>query len=80
MLSVRGAKIDCVGKVNLSGEVVEYVEDAGWGTDDYQVDAESLKERSGECVADDEFDSLCKINTETNSRAFDSKEREELNA
>ena len=39
-----------------------------------------LKERSGECVADDEFDSLCKINTETNSRALDSKEREELNA
>ena len=78
MLSVRGAGSDVVGRVPLSSDVVDYVEEAEWGTDDYQDDAESLKERSGECVADDEFDSLCKINTETNSRSLDSKEREEL--
>ena len=80
MLSVRGGNSDCVGKVNMSGDVVDYVEEAGWGTDDYQDDAESLKERSRECIAYDDFDSLCKINTETNSRTIDSKEREELNA
>ena len=50
------------------------------GTDDYQVDAERLKERSEEFVTNDEFDFFCKINTETNSRALDSKEKEELNA
>ena len=63
----------------MSGDVVDYVEEAGWGTDDYQDDAESLKERSGECIAYDDFDSLCKINTETNSRALD-RDSEELNA
>ena len=80
MLSVRGAKSDCVGKVNLSGEVVEYVEEAGWGSDIYQDDAERLRERSADCVAEVDFDSLCKINRETNSRAIDSKESEGLNA
>ena len=80
MLSGKGEVSDVVGLVPLKSDVIDYVEEAEWGTDDYQVDAESLKERSGECVADDEFDSLCKINTETNSRALDSKEREELNA
>ena len=68
MLSVRGAGSDAVGRVPLRSDVVDYVEEARWGTDVYQDDAESSKERSGECVADDEFDSLCKINTETNSR------------
>ena len=80
MLSGKGVGSDVVGGVPLSSAVVDYVEEAGWGTDGYQEDAERLKERPGECVADDEFDSLCKINTETNSRALDSKEREELNA
>jgi len=80
MLSVRGGNSDCVGKVNMSGDVVDYVEEAGWGTDDYQDDAESLKERSRECIAYDDFDSLCKINTETNSRAIDNKESKQLNA
>ena len=55
MLSVRGAGSDAVGRVPLSSDVVE---ETGWGTDDYQEDAERLKERSGECVADNEFDSL----------------------
>ena len=55
MLSVRGAGSDAVGHVPSSSDVVDYVEEAGWGTDDYQDEAESLKERSGECVADDEF-------------------------
>ena len=80
MLSVRGAGSDVVGLVPLKSDVIDYVEETEWGTDDYQVDAERLKERSGECVVEDEFDSLCKMNTETNSRALDSKEREELNA
>ena len=80
MLSVKGAGSDTVGHVNLSGKVVDYVEEAGWGTDVYQDDAESLTERSGECVAENDFDVLCKINTEINSRAIDSKESEELNA
>ena len=40
MLSVRGAKSDAVGDLNLSGDVVE---EAGWGTDVYQDDAERLK-------------------------------------
>ena len=80
MSSGKGVGSDVVGLVPLRSDVIEYVEETEWGTDDYQVDAESLKERSGEYVADDEFDSLCKINTETNSRALDSKEREELNA
>ena len=71
---------DVVGLVPLRSDVIDYVAETEWGTDDYQVDSERLKERSGEFVADDEFDSLCKINTETNSRALDSKEREELNA
>jgi len=66
MLGVRGARSHAVGQVNLSGDVVDYVEEAGWGTDVYQDDAESLKERSGECDAEDDFDVLCKINTETN--------------
>ena len=80
MLSVRGAGSDAVGRVPLRSDVVDYVEEARWGTDVYQDDAESSKERSGECGVDDEFDFLCKINTETNSRALDGKEREELNA
>ena len=80
MLSVRGAGSDAVGRVPLSSDVVDYVEEAEWGTDDYQVDAERLKERSEEFVTNDEFDTLCKINTETNSRALETKEREELNA
>ena len=80
MLSVRGAGSDAVGRVPLRSDDVDYVEEARWGTDVYQDDAESSKERSGECGVDDEFDFLCKINTETNSRALDSKEREELNA
>ena len=80
MSSGKGVGSDVVGLVPLRSDVIEYVEETEWGTDDYQVDAASLKERSEECVADDEFDSLCKINTETNSRALDSKEREELNA
>ena len=45
MLSVRGAGSDAVGRVPLSSDVVDYVEEAEWGTDDYQVDAEILKER-----------------------------------
>jgi len=80
MLSMRRARSDAVGKLNLSGDFVDYVEEAGWGTDVYQDDAESLTERSGECVAENDFDVLCKINTETNLMAIDSKESEELNA
>ena len=66
MLSGKGVGSDVVGGVPLSSDVVDYIEEAGWGTDDYQDDAESLKERSGECDAEDDFDVLCKINTETN--------------
>ena len=80
MLSVRGAGSYAVGKTDQSGISAGYVEEAGWGTDDYQDDVEILKERSGECVVEDDFDVLCKINTEINSRAIDSKESEELNA
>ena len=80
MLSGKGVGSDVVGLVPLKSDVIDYVEETEWGTDDYQVDAERLKERSEECVADDEFDALCKINTEMNSRALDSKEKEELNA
>jgi len=80
MLGVRGAGSVAVGKLNLSGACVDYVEKIGWGTDVYQDDAESLKEQSGECVTADDFDKLCKINTETNSKAIDGKESEELNA
>ena len=69
-----------VGKKEQSGVSADYNEGAGWGTDECQDDAGSIKERSGECSADDDFDVLCKINTEINSRAIDSKESEELNA
>ena len=71
MSSGKGVGSDVVGLVPLRSDVIEYVEETEWGTDDYQVDAERLKERSGEFVADDEFDFLCKINTERNSRAHD---------
>jgi len=39
-----------------------------------------LRELSGECIAKDEFDALCKIHTATNSREINSKESKELNA
>ena len=69
-----------VGKKEQSGVSAEYYEGAGWGTDVYQEDAERLRERSGECVAKDDFDALRAINTETNSRVIVSKECAELNA
>ena len=74
MSSGKGVGRDVVGLVPLRSDVIDYVEETEWGTDDYQVDAERLKEQSEEFVTDDEFDFLCKINTETNSRALDSKE------
>jgi len=49
MLSGKGVGSDVVGLVPLRSDVIDYVEETEWGTDDYQVDAESLKERSGEC-------------------------------
>ena len=46
MLSGKGVGSDVVGLVPLRSDVIDYVEETEWGTDDYQVDAESLKERS----------------------------------
>ena len=69
-----------VGKKEQSGVSAEYDEGAGWGTDVYQEDAERLRERSGECVAEDDFDALCTINTETDSKVIVSKKSTELNA
>ena len=33
---------DVVGLVPLRSDVIDYVEETEWGTDDYQVDAERL--------------------------------------
>ena len=49
------------------------------GTDVYQDDAVRPRERPGECVAKDDFDALCKINTEATLRAIHCKKSEELN-
>jgi len=46
MLSARRAGSYAVGKMNQSGVSADYVEEAGRGTDAYQDDAQSLKERS----------------------------------
>jgi len=48
MLSVRGAGSYAVGKTDQSGISAGYVEEAGWGTDIYQDDAERLRERSAD--------------------------------
>ena len=69
-----------VGKKEQSGVSAEYDEGAGWGTDVYQEDAERLRERSGECVAEDDFDALCTLNTETNSKVIVRKESADLDA
>ena len=47
MSSGKGVGSDVVGLVPLRSDVIDYVEETEWGTDEYQVDAESLKERSG---------------------------------
>ena len=69
-----------VGKKEQSGVSVEYNERAGWGTDVYQEDAGRLRERSGECVAEEDFDVMCTLNTETNSKVIVRKESADLDA
>jgi len=80
ILSVSGVDSYAVGKKKQSGVSAEYDEGAGWGTDVYQEDARRLREQSGECVAEDDFDALCTTNTEINSRVIVSKESAELDA
>ena len=80
MLSESGVDSYAVGKKEQSGVSAEYDEGAGWGTDVYQEDAERLRERSGECVAEDDFDALCTINTEINSKVIVRKESADLGA
>ena len=80
MLSGKGVRSDVVGLVPLRSDVIDYVEETEWGTDVYQEDARRLRERSGECVAEDDFDALCTLNTETNSKVIVRKESADLDA
>ena len=73
-------KCEIVGMSYQSRVSVEYCKKTGWSTDEYQEGEVNVRERRGaDCVDEDGFDKLRKINTNTMIE-IDDKESEGMNA